>query len=129
MAEVKFGYLDKAGGWHPVTTLEEQEYRVLPPTLQTTAATMSRIWSRRKGPSSFESESSPVAAKPEPSSRGTREFQENQRGVSFDLLFGSVPSSARPRSLSRTPTSVGFIRARNLMELIEGIATSKDPGR
>ena len=26
MAEVKFGYLDKAGGWHTVTTLEEQEY-------------------------------------------------------------------------------------------------------
>ena len=26
MAEVKFGYLDKAGNWHDVTTLEEQEH-------------------------------------------------------------------------------------------------------
>ena len=26
MAEVKFGYLDKAGEWHAVTTLEEDEY-------------------------------------------------------------------------------------------------------
>ena len=26
MADVKFGYLDKAGEWHAVTTLEEDEY-------------------------------------------------------------------------------------------------------
>ena len=32
MAEVNFGYVDRAGGWHAVTTLEEQEYPAeLPP--------------------------------------------------------------------------------------------------
>ena len=32
MADVKFGYLDTSGTWHPVATLEEDEYpRLLPP--------------------------------------------------------------------------------------------------
>ena len=91
MAEVKFGYLDKAGGWHPVTTLEEQEYPAYYHQRADDGSDDVEDLDQTQKAKSFESDSSPIGGKPEPLFEGHKEFQENQRGVSFDLLFGPVP--------------------------------------
>ena len=54
------------------------------------------------------------------------EFQENQRGVSFDLLLGSYLRGASEITIT-DPYIRRFHQARNLMELIELSATNKDP--
>jgi ATP-dependent Lon protease len=57
---------------------------------------------------------------------GHKEFQENQRGVSFDLLFGPYLLGATEITVT-DPYIRRFHQMRNLMELIEEIATNKDP--
>jgi len=126
MAEVKFGYLDKAGGWHPVTTLEEQEYPAYYHQRADDGSDDVEDLNLTQGAESFESDSSPIAVKPEPLFEGHKEFQENQRGVSFDSLFGPYLFGATEITIT-DPYIRRFHQARNLMELIEGIATSKDP--
>jgi ATP-dependent Lon protease len=130
MAAVKFGYLDTDGTWHSVATLEEDEYP-------------SYYHRRHK---ETEPEEAPVAADPlgggaasvdagdtdEPAEqepelfRGHREYQEGQRGVSYDTLL--VPYL---RGASRITIVDPYVRmfhqARNLIELVEGIARGKDP--
>ena len=130
MADVKFGYLDTSGTWHSVSTLEEDEY----------PAYYHR--ERRQGAGTGEEGSDPmtvaaassvdvdVPAEPEPVSEaplfeGHREFQENQRGVSFDSLL--VPYLRGAGLVTITdPYIRQFHQARNLMELIEGIARIKE---
>jgi ATP-dependent Lon protease len=51
-------------------------------------------------------------------------FQENQRGVSFDALFGPYLKDAR-RIVVTDPYIRLFFQARNLMELLETIAKQK----
>ena len=130
MVDVKFGYLDTSGTWHSVSTLEEDEY----------PAYYHR--ERRQGAGTGEEGSDPmtvaaassvdvdVPAEPEPVSEaplfeGHREFQENQRGVSFDSLL--VPYLRGAGLVTITdPYIRQFHQARNLMELIEGIARIKE---
>lgn len=126
MADVKFGYLDKAGGWHQVTTLEEQEYPAYYHRRAADGGDDSEDLDSTQGSKPFESDPSPIDPKPEALFEGHKEFQENQRGVSFDLLFGAYLRGATEITIT-DPYIRRFHQARNLMELIEGIATSKDP--
>ena len=58
--------------------------------------------------------------------RGHREYQEGQRGVSFDSLL--VPYLRGATEITIVDPYVRmFHQARNLMELVEGIARGKDP--
>ena len=50
MADVKFGYLDKAGEWHAVTTLEEDEYPAYYHQRPATMTATSRSCGRRRQP-------------------------------------------------------------------------------
>ena len=132
MAEVKFGYLDTDSTWHNVATLEEDEYPA--------------YYHRRH--KETEPEEPPVAADPlgggaastraaspdkttEPESepelfQGHQEYQEGQRGVSYDTLL--VPYLRGASQITIVDPYVRmFHQARNLMELVEGIARSKDP--
>ena len=132
MAEVKFGYLDNDGIWHSVATLEEDEYP--------------SYYHRRH--QETEPEEAPVAADPlgggaastgaggtdkpaEPEAepelfQGHREYQEGQRGVSYDTLL--VPYLRGASQITVVDPYVRmFHQARNLMELIEGMARGKDP--
>src|SRR5690349_5057906 len=81
MAEVKFGFLDKAGEWQAVTTLEEDEYPAHYNRRAAGAADNADGGEAAAG--------SPVRASPEPEPlfAGHREFQENQRGVSYETLL------------------------------------------
>jgi ATP-dependent Lon protease len=129
MAEVKFGYLDKEGTWYAVATLEEDEY----PTYYR------RV---RKGPESDEApaDADPLGAGAASADRagldrvahpeselfqGHREYQEGQRGVSYDALLVPYLQGASQITIV-DPYVRMFHQARNLMELAEAIARGKD---
>jgi ATP-dependent Lon protease len=131
MAEVRFGYLDKDDTWHAVATLEEDAY----------PAYYHRGRKQETEPAEGPSNADPLAgatttagvpiaekaAPPEPELfQGHREYQEGQRGVSYDELI--VPYL---RGSSRITIVYPYVRkfhqARNLMELVEGIARGKAP--
>jgi ATP-dependent Lon protease len=117
MAHVKFGYLDMSGAWHPVSTLEEDEY----PGYYYREGAETPVDGSEPTPDASASVAEVEAALFE----GHREFQENQRGVSFDTLL--VPYLRRATQITITdPYIRQFHQARNLMELIEGIAAVKD---
>jgi ATP-dependent Lon protease len=126
MAKVKFGYLDKARVWHPVTTLEEQEYPAHYHQHAVDGSADVEDLNQAQEDQSFETDSSPVAERSESLFEGHKEFQENQRGVSFELLFGPYLRGATEISIT-DPYIRRYHQARNLMELIEAIATCKDP--
>jgi ATP-dependent Lon protease len=125
MAEVKFGYLGKDDTWHAVTTLEEDEYPTYyhrgsrpeasaqePPTNpDPLGGGAAADGTERPGPELFQ---------------GHRQFQEGQRGVAFDSLL--VPYLRGATQITIVDPYVRmFHQARNLMELVEGIARGKDP--
>lgn len=125
MAEVKFGYLDKAGEWHRVTTLEEDEYP--------------KYYSQtRHGDEVDEADGEEdstgaggVVVEPDPAPtptlfEGHREYQENQRGIAYESLL--IPYLRGATDITITdPYIRQFHQARNLMELIEALAIIKDP--
>lgn len=127
MADVRFGYLDNGGEWHAVTTLEEDEYPAYYHQTRpdhgegdTTGA------SAPGGGEAAVSAPGEDAASPEPLFEGHREFQENQRGVSYETLL--LPYLAGASEISIVdPYIRQFHQARNLMELIEALALVKDP--
>jgi ATP-dependent Lon protease len=125
MADVKFGYLDQVGEWHAVTTLEEDEYP--------------RYYHRPRREDSVNEDSSegekpeapvtpPVDATPKlaPLFEGHREFQENQRGVSYETLL--LPYL---RGATEITIVDPYIRlphqGRNLVDLLGLLACAKDP--
>ncbi|MFI7033709.1 BREX system Lon protease-like protein BrxL [Microbispora rosea] len=131
MADVKFGYLDRSGSWHPVSTLEEDEY---PAYYHRERQERSESAGGTVGPrvgavvSTGHDETSDKHAQvaEAPLFEGHREFQENQRGVSFATLL--VPYLRGADHITITdPYIRQFHQARNLMELIQGIAAAKDP--
>jgi len=126
MAEVKFGYLDKAGIWHAVTTLEEQEYPgYYHQRADDGSAAVEKLHQTQED-QSLKPDSSPSALRSEPLFEGHKEFQENQRGVSFDVLFGPYLLGATEITVT-DPYIRRFHQARNLMELIQAIAVRKEP--
>lgn len=127
MAEVRFGYLDKAGEWHPVSTLEEDEY----PTLYRRRVTEDGTADSGPGnaqendPEAFAS-NAPVVVSPVPLFEGHREFLENQRGISYENLL--LPYLCDATEITVTDPYVRqFHQARNLMDFVEMIAAHKDP--
>ncbi|MER7591800.1 BREX system Lon protease-like protein BrxL [Micromonospora sp. NPDC127501] len=130
MADVKFGYLDASGGWCPVSTLEEDEYPAYYyRDRREGAETADDRGEPRPGGSAptvkteAQRRSEPVAEPP--LFEGYREFQENQRGVSFDRLIIPYLRGAGLITII-DPYIRQFHQARNLMELIEAIARTKD---
>ncbi len=127
MAAVKFGYLDKAGEWHSVTTLEEDEYPAYYHQTRRDDAADKDSSADLPGATEAENAASENAApKPEPLFEGHREFQENQRGVSFDALLLPYLRGATEITIT-DPYIRQFHQARNVMELIEALAVVKDP--
>jgi len=65
-----------------------------------------------------------IIIEPEQPVEGHFEYEENQRGISFDTLFGPYLTGAQ-RIVITDPYIRLFFQARNLMEFIETIAKSK----
>ena len=127
MADVKFGYSDQSGGWHAVTTLEEDEY----PTYYAKLAAGGKDGepSVQPGQPALDANGTPSASSPDeadPLYEGLRSFQENQRGVSYETFLLSHLRGCTQITIT-DPYIRLFHQARNLMELIAGLAKSKDP--
>jgi ATP-dependent Lon protease len=132
MAEVKFGYLDSEDTWHAVATLEEDEYpahyhRGRKESEPEEPPTDTDPLSRTAASTDATGADQPAELEPEPELfQGHREYQEGQRGVSFDSLL--VPYLRGASTVTIVDPYVRmFHQARNLMELVEGIARGKDP--
>ena len=117
--KVRFGYVDLASGKEvPVRTLEEEEY---PQYFS------SSVDAEDQGDSQVEI-IAVTAAPVDPEQEELKEdhliFQENQRGVTFDSLFGPYLKGAT-KVVITDPYIRIFYQARNLMEFIETIAKQK----
>ena len=128
MAAVNFGYSDKSGTWRGVTTLEEDEY---PDYYQARRPEVEgEVEASAEEPRSAQAEvavAAPVAPQgAAPLFEGHREFQENQRGVSYETLL-------MPYLRGTTDITIvdPYIRlphqGRNLVDLLALLAAAKDP--
>lgn len=127
-SKVRFVYEDKAGNSYAITTLEESEYpghynRVVgdgsEPTVNDEAS-----------PQVDASELEPVASRlakvvAEELTEQHLTFQENQRGISFEGLFGPYLRGAKTITLTDAYIRL-FHQVRNLMELLETVAKVKN---
>lgn len=130
MSGVKFGYSDKAGNWTPVTTLEEREY----PTFYSgesvegrdtvVAETETVQISKEAASDSLDEIAQAVVPVAETLFEGHREYQESQRGITFDYLLAPYFIGAQEIIIA-DPYIRMYHQARNLMELIEAISRTK----
>lgn len=122
-ANVKFSYTDNAGKTFLVKTLEEAEY---PAYYYRNIANPTETAEQEINPSQ---ENATASIKPDKvlNNELTEQhlsFQENQRDVSFDTLFGKYLKGAKEITLTDAYIRL-FYQARNLMELVETVAKFK----
>lgn len=126
MVAVNFGYTNITGAWHGVTTLEEDEYP-------------DYYWTQN--PKTAESTESPQTISPAegvnatvppsdeatpPLFEGHREFQENQRGVSYETLL--IPYLRGATAITIVDPYIRLPhQGRNLVDLLALLAVAKDP--
>lgn len=115
---VHFGYRAKSGGEFAVKTLEEELY----PRYYNGSASDEAALDRQ--PALFDASiSTPTVVENGPQ-EGHLTFQEFQRGVTYDRLFGPHLQGAR-RIVVTDPYIRLFYQARNFMEFLETIARQK----
>ena len=134
MPQVKFGYLDTDGTWHDVATVEENEYPAYyhrerkdehDEPVEETPTNTDPLRGGGAATAGATGPEKPAERTPE-LFQGHQEYQEGQRGVSFDSLL--VPYLRGASQITIVDPYVRmFHQARNLMELVEGIARGKDP--
>ncbi|PPH10478.1 BREX system Lon protease-like protein BrxL [Rathayibacter sp. AY1G1] len=130
MADVKFGFTDRAGTWSPVMTLEEQEY----PTYYNQRAAST--------PEKSEADADSVTVRAEVATlvptapvvatmaeaelhEGHREFQENQRGISYESLLLPYLHGASNITIIDPYVRLPH-QGRNLVDLLALLASVKD---
>ncbi len=122
-AKTDFGYKDIATGAHKdVTTLEEKEYphvyhKDIPFAEKAQVAEDDGAGAEAKTEVGVEEKSNVPK-------EGHVTYSENQKGVSYDLLFGSYFKGAKTITLT-DPYIRAFYQVRNLMELFETIIKAK----
>lgn len=121
---VQFSYLDAGGRTKPVTTLEEEEY---PNYYYKT------ISEGEDGEilDAVELGSPPVSSEQLAPAKSTLKekhltFQENQKGLSFDVLFGLYLKGATTITVT-DPYIRLFYQMRNFMEFLETVVKNKVP--
>lgn len=127
MAAVNFCYSDKTGTWRGVTTLEEDEY---PDYYQARRPEADGEVESSTDPGSAQAEvvvAAPVApAVAAPLFEGHREFQENQRGVSYETLL--MPYLRDATNITIVDPYIRLPhQGRNLVDLLALLAAAKDP--
>ena len=130
MAAVKFGYNSLPGEWSNVTTLEEDEY----PGHYHRRAPGHRVADAAQEPAlsvaGIDTSAAATVAQPVPVEKelfqGQRDFQENQRGVSYDALLVPYLVGATEIELHDPYIRMAH-QGRNLVELLAAIAAAKDP--
>ncbi|MCX8559243.1 BREX system Lon protease-like protein BrxL [Mycolicibacterium mucogenicum] len=127
MAAVNFGYSDKDGEWHAVTTLEEDEY----PTYYQQSRHQDSTSADGSGNEPAQQETPPGPTTTEPRKpaalfEGHREFQENQRGVSYETLLLPYLRGATDITIVDPYIRLPH-QGRNLVDLLSLLASAKDP--
>lgn len=123
-AQVSFTYTDAAGGVKAVTTLEEEEF---PSYYHKTSNDTAEDPSPDFAPLDRVEKPPATASSVEPElTEKHLTFQENQKGVSFDRLFGPYLQGAGSVTIT-DPYLRLFYQIRNLMELLEVIVRRKAP--
>lgn len=135
---VRFSYFDQKGNEHAVTTLEEEEYpaayhqRIAAEASTDTPLVLDTATQVLPGQSASLATAPTVASheRLSPAADTPKEqhlvFQENQRGVAFDKLFGPYLAGAK-RIIVTDPYLRMFHQQRNLMELLETISRNSKP--
>lgn len=127
MAAVNFGYSDKTGTWRSVTTLEEDEY---PDYYQARRhETEHETASLAEPAPALEEDAVAVPSVTEvaaPLFEGHREFQENQRGVSYETLLMPYLRGATDITIVDPYIRLPH-QGRNLVDLLALLAAAKDP--
>jgi len=122
---VEFSYSDAGGGLNQVTTLEEVEFAGIYHSLDKVPLDDGTPACRPDTP--ITASSSGNSAQPDDAmaqtalprlETGRKVFRENQRGVSFDDLFGAYLDGAQEITIT-DPYIRQFFQIRNLMELVE----------
>ena len=127
MAAVNFGYSEKTGIWHGVTTLEEDEY----PDYYLARRPETDNAARSPADSDAIDEKTMLAGPPSTELlpqlfEGHREFQENQRGVSYETLL--MPYLRGANNITIVDPYIRLPhQGRNLVDLLAMLAASKDP--
>jgi len=118
--KVRFGYMDLASGNEvPVYTLEEEQY----PQYFSSSVEIEKPEDASADETTVDV-APPVASEQEELKEEHLTFQENQRGVTFDSLFGPYLKGAT-KVVITDPYIRLFYQARNLMEFLETIARQK----
>jgi ATP-dependent Lon protease len=120
--KVRFAYLDAAGKQRRVSTLEEEEY---PAYYGRTATESEADPAEETHPEDAGAGISDLPPSAEPVLKEQHlTFQENQKGVSFDALFGPYLRGATRITIT-DPYIRLFYQIRNLMELVETVVKLK----
>jgi ATP-dependent Lon protease len=129
---VRFSYFNQGGKELLVTTLEEEEY---PSAYHRQTGTSEEITTALEGADTSFADSA-VSTPRSDIAKQTEKlelqethlvFQENQRGVTFDRLFGPYLKDSSKITIT-DPYLRMFHQQRNLMELLETISKLNDPG-
>lgn len=130
---VRFSYFTMDGKEHLVKTLEEEEYPAA--YHRQTSGTVELPFERGQAESGVNhhrvAEEPPRDERPAESPMRVLEekhlvFQENQKGVSFDKLFGPYVAGASKITIT-DPYLRLFHQQRNLMELLETVSKNSSP--
>ena len=119
-ADVNFSYSDMDGNSVFVATLEEIEYPNYFNKTVSDGEDESAGFNQDGTSTSAHQKASDVKAKPEQLKEQHLTFAENQRGISFDKLFGPYLKGAKHITIT-DPYIRLFYQARNVMELLETI--------
>ena len=125
---VQFAYRQKDGAWVEVHTLEEDSWPDVYHALDLVPAEGQGQGTPEPGrepgpkPPASSQPSAPAAEQPNEEGErrlfeGTRHYRENQRGVSYELLFGDYIDGARSIVIV-DPYIRAFYQCRNLMDLL-----------
>ncbi len=119
---VKFGYSVGGGSLIPVKTLEEEQY----PQYYRSKSTSEAAGDNQSGNESNTEGSEPEQTKivQEQLKETHVTYQENQRGVSYDALFGPYLKGAN-KIVITDPYIRLFFQIRNMMEFLETVAKVK----
>lgn len=120
-ADVRFAYEDKAGNTYTVRTLEEEEY---PNYYHKTLSEGEGGAARAEDEAAAQPEMAESVAESASPEEKHVTYQENQRGISYDMLFGPYLKGASRITIT-DPYIRLFYQIRNLMELLETIVKYK----
>jgi len=123
--EVRFSYQDESGKEVLVTTLEEEEYPSYYHRTVASDESGDNTHQASDAPKAKPSEAQPAdqVSESEPEEKHLT-FQENQKGISFDDLFGPYLRGASKITVT-DPYIRLFYQIRNFMEFLEAVVKNK----